>query len=127
MTAVPPVIYRLIPRESWRAAEAAGVFEGSEHDRRDGFIHFSTESQVRETAAKHYAQQANLLLLFVDVDKLAAPLRWESSRHGELFPHLYGPLPVAAVSRAAALPLDANGMHRFEGLLPAALGAGTRS
>ncbi|MDQ2645296.1 MAG: DUF952 domain-containing protein [Myxococcota bacterium] len=108
------IIYRLIPREAWLAAERAGTFHGSAHDLRDGFIHFSSAAQVRETAAKHYAGQADLLLLHVSVSALEAPLRWEISRNGELFPHLYGSLPVRAVHRVEAVPLGDDGVHRFD-------------
>ncbi len=110
----PAVIYRLIAREAWLEAERGGTFHGSAHDLRDGFIHFSSAAQVPETAAKHYAGQANLLLLHVSVTALAAPLRWEISRNGELFPHLYGTLPVSAVHRVEAVPLSNDGMHRFD-------------
>jgi uncharacterized protein (DUF952 family) len=105
MTDHPTVIYRLIPREAWLEAERTGAFLGSAHDLRDGFIHFSSTAQVRETAAKHYAGQADLLLLHISVEALTAPLRWEVSRNGELFPHLYGELPVSAVLRVEPLPL----------------------
>ena len=108
------VIYRLIPRAAWLEAERAGTFHGSAHDLRDGFIHFSTAAQVPETAAKHYAGQTELLLLHVSVSALDAPLRWEISRNGELFPHLYGSLPVSAVDRVEAVPLGEDGMHRFD-------------
>lgn len=111
-----PCIYRLVTPEDWRAAQAAGVFAGSEDDRRDGFIHFSTAAQVRETAEKHYAGRAGLLLLFVDAAALEAPLKWEVSRGGALFPHLYGTLPTAAVRRAEPLPLDAAGRFIFPSL-----------
>jgi uncharacterized protein (DUF952 family) len=91
------LIYRIVTEAEWEAARAAGAFAGSEHDRRDGFIHFSTAEQLRETARKHYAGRAGLLLLAVDVAALTAPLKWEVSRGGALFPHLYGPLTTAAV------------------------------
>lgn len=90
-------IYRIVTEEEWRLAQAAGFFAGSEHDRRDGFIHFSTSEQLRETAEKHYAGRSGLLILRVDVAALTAPLKWEISRGGALFPHLYGPLPTSAV------------------------------
>jgi uncharacterized protein (DUF952 family) len=97
-------IYRLVSRSDWDAARRAGEFTGTAHDLRDGFIHFSAEHQVSETARKHYADQADLLLLRVDTSRLAeltsAELKWEISRGGERFPHLYGSLPVAAVERA---------------------------
>lgn len=108
------VIYRIIRAADWAAAQAAGAFTGTAHDLRDGFIHFSTAAQAAETAAKHYAGQADLLLLYVRTSDLAAPLKWEPSRNDDLFPHLYGPLPVAAVHRVAQLPLDATtGRHVF--------------
>lgn len=93
-------IYRIVTEDEWRAAREAGAFTGSEHDRRDGFIHFSTAEQLRETAEKHYAGRSGLLLLAVDVSALTAPLKWEVSRGGALFPHLYGPLPASAVRSA---------------------------
>ena len=114
MTDHPSIIYRLISREAWSEAERSGTFHGSPHDLRDGFIHFSTAAQVRATAAKHYAGQADLLLLHVSVSALTAPLRWEASRNGELFPHLYGVLPVNAVHHVEALPLGSDGLHQFD-------------
>ena len=96
------LIYRIVTEAEWEAARAAGAFAGSEHDRRDGFIHFSTAEQLRGTAEKHYAGRSGLLLLTVDAGALTAPLKWEVSRGGALFPHLYGPLPTSAVLRAEA-------------------------
>jgi len=106
-------IYRIISRADWAAAQAAGAFTGAAHDLRDGFIHFSTALQAAETAAKHYAGQRDLLLLYVDTDALPAPLKWEVARNGDLFPHLYVALPVTAVRRVAELPLDGDGRHVF--------------
>jgi len=91
------LIYKICSRAMWAEAAAAGVFEGSEVDRRDGFIHFSTEAQVAETARRHFAGQQDLVLVAVEATELGAELRWEPSRGGALFPHLYGPLPLAAV------------------------------
>lgn len=113
MTDAPAFIYRLLSHDDWQTAQAAGAFGGSAHDRRDGFIHFSTASQVRETAAKHYAARDDLVLLRVEVAALEAPLRWEVSRNQELFPHLYGALPVSAVRRVDPLPLGEDGRHVF--------------
>jgi uncharacterized protein (DUF952 family) len=107
------IIYRIVAAEAWQSAERAGSFGGSEHDVRDGFIHFSTAAQVRETAARHYAGQADLLLLGVSVDALGAALRWEPSRGGALFPHLYAALSLSAVLRVDALFLAADGAHVF--------------
>jgi uncharacterized protein (DUF952 family) len=109
-------IYRIVSRADWAAAQSAGTFTGAAHDIRDGFIHFSTARQVAETAAKHYAGQRDLLLLYVDTGALAAPVKWEVSRGGDLFPHLYGALPVNAVRRVADLPLGADGRHVFPAL-----------
>jgi uncharacterized protein (DUF952 family) len=109
----PKTIYRLVTESAWRSALLAGTFSGSEHDLRDGFIHFSTAAQVAETAARHYAGQTQLLLLGVSVDALGAALRWEPSRGGALFPHLYGSLPTTAVNVVFSLPLAADGVHVF--------------
>jgi uncharacterized protein (DUF952 family) len=106
-------IYRIVGEEEWRAIRAGGVFEGSAHDRRDGFIHFSTAEQAAETAEKHYAGRVDLILLFVDEATLSDRLKWEPSRGGGLFPHLYGPLPAAAVRRAEKLSLGADGRFCF--------------
>jgi len=106
-------IYKIMAASEWAAAQAAGVYAGSAHDRRDGFIHFSTAAQVAETAAKHFAGQADLVLLAVDPGRFGDVLKWEASRGGALFPHLYGPLPADAVIRIDDLPRDANGLHRF--------------
>jgi uncharacterized protein (DUF952 family) len=113
------VIYRIISTGDWQAAQAAGAFAGTAHDLRDGFIHFSTARQAAETAAKHYAGKADLLLLYVRDSDLTSPLKWETSRNDELFPHLYGSLPVSAVHRIETLPLDsANGRHVFPTDMP---------
>ena len=104
------VIFKIMPAALWRAAQSTGVFHGSEHDSRDGFIHFSTAAQVAETAAKHFAGQRDLLLVHVDAAKLGDRLKWEPSRDGALFPHLYGPLDLSAVIRCEALPLGPDGV-----------------
>lgn len=105
------IIYKICPASLWRAAENAGAFAGSADDRRDGFIHFSTAAQVAETAAKHFAGQHDLLLIHVDADYLGNSLKWEPSRGGALFPHLYAPLSVAAALKVEPMPLDASGRH----------------
>ncbi len=109
----PSSIYRIIDADLWQRAEQSGSFAGTEHDVRDGFIHFSTAAQAAETSARHYAGLAGLLLLRVSVDALGAALRWEPSRGGALFPHLYAALPVSAVTRVDPLPLAADGQHVF--------------
>ncbi|MEV1289139.1 DUF952 domain-containing protein [Micromonospora sp. NPDC049679] len=100
------MIYKLLPATEWSAAEAAGGYEGSAVDRRDGFIHLSGREQVVETAARHFAGETGLVLLTVDPDRLGEELRWEESRGGALFPHIYGALPVAAVAAVDLLPAD---------------------
>lgn len=112
------VIYRIVSAADWDAAKAAGTFAGTAHDLRDGFIHFSTASQAAETAAKHYAGKTDLLLLFVRDSDLTAPLKWEKSRNDDLFPHLYGALPVSAVHRVETLPLGPDGRHVFPQDMP---------
>jgi len=108
-----PTIYKILPDVLWREAERTGTFRGSPVDLKDGFIHFSTAHQVAETAAKHFAGERDLLLLHIDAERLGAPLKWEPSRGGALFPHLYGALDLAAVVRVDPLPLAADGRHRF--------------
>jgi uncharacterized protein (DUF952 family) len=108
-----PFIYKICPAPLWREAEIAGKFRGSPVDVVDGFIHFSTAAQAAETAARHFAGQSDLLLISVDAAKLDAELRWEPSRGGALFPHLYGDLDLAAVTKVDALPLGADGTHKF--------------
>jgi uncharacterized protein (DUF952 family) len=86
-----------------------GLYTGSEADRRDGFIHFSTAEQAPETARRHFAGRAGLLLVAFDAEQLGPALRWEPSRAGELFPHLYGPLPTEAAVEVRPLILAADG------------------
>jgi len=107
------VIYHICRRDEWEAARRAGRYAGSSQDAADGFIHFSTAAQVKASAAKHRAGQTGLVLLAVDADKLGSALKWEPSRGGALFPHLYGDLPATAVLAAHDLPLDADGSHVF--------------
>ena len=106
-------IYKIVPAALWRDAEVAGQFTGSPVDLADGFIHLSTAGQVAETAARHFAGQEGLLLVAVSTASLGAALGWEPSRGGALCPHLYGPLPRAAVLWVRPLPLDADGRHEF--------------
>ncbi|PZQ78988.1 MAG: DUF952 domain-containing protein [Ancylobacter novellus] len=107
-------IYKIAPRALWQAAEAAGRFDGAPVDHADGFIHFSTAAQVAETASRHFAGQADLVLVAIRVGALdPAALRWERSRGGALFPHLYGPLGLDAVEWVRPLPLGAEGRHIF--------------
>jgi uncharacterized protein (DUF952 family) len=111
-------IYKICERDVWRVAESDGAFRGSDVDLRDGFIHFSTAAQVAETAAKHFAGAAGQMLVAVDAAKLGEGLKWERSRGDDLFPHLYGPLPLDAVRWAVPLPLGPDGRHVFPELEP---------
>jgi uncharacterized protein (DUF952 family) len=115
--AVSSTIYKICDAALWRDAEAAGTFRGAGIDMRDGYIHFSTAGQVRETAAKHFAGVSDLLLVAIDCGRLGAELRWEPAREGALFPHLYGELPLASVLWVKPLPLDADGQHAFPELV----------
>jgi uncharacterized protein (DUF952 family) len=88
------LIYKILSLKEWAQAQVAGHFDGSAIDRQDGFIHFSAEDQWRETLRLHFAGQTGLVLVAVEADRLGASLKWEASRGGQLFPHLYGPLEV---------------------------------
>ena len=105
--------YKLIDRAEWREAAAEGAYLGSEIDRADGFIHLSDAAQVAGTALRHYSGRQNLLLLAVDLDAVA-DVRWEASRGGARFPHIYGPLPVAAVRSERPLSVGPDGTLNFE-------------
>ena len=107
------LIYKICDRALWREAERAGVFGGAPVDRRDGYIHFSTADQLAETAEKHFAGQSNLVLVAVDAAALGPALKWEPSRGGALFPHLYSDLRLDHVRWVKPLPLGPDGRHQF--------------
>src|SRR5690606_20097483 len=109
MTDLPDVAFKILSRADWRAALAEGRYDGSAVDLTDGYIHLSAADQLEATAAKHYAGQADLMLVEVDLTALGEGLIWEPSRGGALFPHIYGPLPVAAARAARALSVTADG------------------
>jgi uncharacterized protein (DUF952 family) len=113
MTANARYIYNLCRKADWDSALAMGEYRGSADDRRDGFIHFSTAAQVRESAARHRPGVSDLLLLTVDAAALGSALRWEPSRGSQLFPHLYRALKVAEVTRVDPIPLGRDGVHVF--------------
>jgi uncharacterized protein (DUF952 family) len=110
---VPSIIYKICDVALWNQAERAGFFDGAEIDKRDGFIHFSSAAQVRETAAKHFAGVSGLVLVAVDAARLGDALKWEVSRGGDLFPHLYGVLALTAVLWVKPLLLGPAGRHVF--------------
>ncbi|MCH2396446.1 DUF952 domain-containing protein [Oceanibaculum sp.] len=97
----------------WRSAEASGQYDGSANDKADGFLHFSTAEQLPGSAAKHRRGETDLILVAVEASRLGAALKWEPARGGQLFPHLYGSLPLALVDRAVPLPLGTDGLHIF--------------
>jgi len=106
-------IYKICPAASWSSAESDGVFKGLKNDIEDGFIHFSTGMQLAETASRHFSGQKDLVVVAVDGERLGVALKWEPARLGDLFPHLFGPLDLAAVLWVDKLPLGTDGRHRF--------------
>ena len=107
----PDLVYKICGTNAWAGALTAGVYAGSADDQRDGFIHFSLAHQLPGTLARHFGGRADLVLLAVRAADLGDALRFEASRGGDLFPHLYGPLAVTAVQWQAPLPLGADGIH----------------
>lgn len=103
-----PTAYKILTRGEWESLNAEGTFAGAPVDLADGYIHLSAPDQVAETAAKHFAGRDDLVLAEVDLTKLDG-VRWEPSRGGQLFPHVYGPLPLVAVVSAQAFRVGANG------------------
>jgi uncharacterized protein (DUF952 family) len=107
-------VYKLVDHREWEAARAAGAYGGSAVDRADGYIHMSTAAQLAETARRHYAGREGLMLVAVDPVALGEGLKWEPSRGGDLFPHLYGPLPVGATLSERGLSVAADGTMTFD-------------
>lgn len=108
------IAYKLVDLTEWTRARAAGAYDGSAVDRADGYIHMSTAAQLAETARRHYAGRDRLVLVAIDPSALGETLRWEPSRGGDLFPHLYGPLPTSAALSERPLSVEADGMMIFE-------------
>jgi uncharacterized protein (DUF952 family) len=106
-------IYKILSRAEWNAARASGRFEGSAVDLADGFIHFSTAAQAAETARRHFAGQPDLVVLEVEADDLGDVLRWEPSRGGDLFPHLFGALSADDVLSVSDAPLGDDGVPQL--------------
>lgn len=113
MTVTPAIAFKLIESAEWTAVLAGGQYDGSGVDRADGYIHMSTATQLTETARRHYAGRSDLVLLTVRTEALGEALRWEPSRGGDLFPHLYAPLPATAVDAVRALEVTDDGLMRF--------------
>ena len=106
-------IYKIMSEVEWAKTKAEGKFAGAEIDLADGYIHFSTAQQVRETVAKHFANRSDLVLLTVNSDRFGDAIKWEPSRGGDLFPHLYSILAIEDVAMVDALPLSRRGGHVF--------------
>ena len=111
-------VYKILPRAAWDLAVASAFFAGSPIDLADGFIHFSTASQAQETAARHFAGQAGLVIVGFDADDLGDAMKWEPSRNGDLFPHLYGVLDPSLAVEVRDLTLDAQGVPQIGDLAP---------
>ena len=105
------VIYKVVSAQEWSVAKEQGEFRGAAIDLTDGYIHFSTAEQLRETVEKHFAGQTDLLLVGVEVDRLGDELKWEPSRGGALFPHLYAPLSIDSVVMTQDMPVGEDGKH----------------
>ena len=113
MNSTPDTIYKIVTKPQWDRAVQDGIFRGAPVDISDGYIHFSTSDQVRETARKHFKGQADLLLVSVRSTALGDQLRYEPSRNNQLFPHLYGDLDLGAVIEVVPLTATAEGTHTF--------------
>ena len=111
-------IYKICSAQLWREAQRAGRFRGAPLDLRDGFIHFSSAAQVAETAARHFSGAADQVLVAVDGASLGEALKWEPSRDGELFPHLYAALPLTAVRWTKPVPDEVGGRRVLPELTP---------
>ena len=107
------IAYKILTAAQWVAFRQDGSFAGAPIDLADGFIHLSAADTVVETAARHFAGRDGLVLVAVNLAALGDAVRWEVSRGGALFPHVYGVLPMTAVARSDPLPLDDAGRHRF--------------
>jgi uncharacterized protein (DUF952 family) len=105
-------IFKIMPRETWYAAERKNIFAGAAIDLTDGYIHLSTAAQVEETAQKHFAGQTDLLLIAYDANLFGPELKWEASRGGALFPHVYGTLDPKQALWVKALPWNGTS-HDF--------------
>ena len=111
-------VYKILPRTDWEAAAARGRFEGSADDARDGFVHLSAAGQAAETARRYFSGKTDLVIVAFEAEALGPALKWEPSRGGALFPHLYAPLPTAAAVEVRPLPLGADGAPEVGMLAP---------
>lgn len=109
---MPSLIFKIEDKTIWQKASAVGVYTGAPVDVADGFIHFSSADQVRVTLSKHFSGRQNLLLIAIDADKLKTALKWETSRGGALFPHLYSDFALDSVVEARPIP-DSHDLSTF--------------
>lgn len=107
------IIYKICSHQDWQHAIDTNIYHGSADDLRDGFIHFSTAEQVAVTAAKYFSKQTDLVLISFNAEQFGDALKWEPSRGGALFPHLYAALAPSSAQHVEPLPLDENGAHIF--------------
>ena len=105
--------YKILTKDQYDQLKTDGVFKGAPVDLADGYIHMSTREQAAETAAKHFGGQDNLVMLMIDLAPFGEAIKWEKSRGGALFPHLYGDLALSAVAGKVVLRLDEQGRHLF--------------
>ena len=112
------LVYKVLRPGEWIAARADGVFSGSPADARDGFIHLSAVHQVRGVCERHFAGEADLVLLTLEADRLGPALKWEASHKGEAYPHLYGTLPLALVRAVAEIGRGEDGRLKFPPEIP---------
>jgi len=108
-----PLIYKVCAAAEWRVAQAAGTYQGAPVDLADGFIHFSAPHQLRETVRRYFAESSDLVLVEVKTAALGDGIKWEPSRGGDLFPHLYGDLALSAVTRSWPFPQGPGGERQY--------------
>jgi uncharacterized protein (DUF952 family) len=106
-------VYKILTKDQFARMKADGIFHGAPVDLKDGYIHLSGRDQAAETAAKHFAGLDELVMLMIDLAPFGDAIKWEESRGGALFPHLYGDLPMSAVAGKVVLRLDDRGQHLF--------------
>lgn len=113
-----PTIYKIADRQLWETAKINDEYNGSSDDIRDGFIHFSTKNQLAATLIKHFHGKNDILLIAIEAEPLGKALKWETSRKGDLFPHLYAPLPTSAILWEKPIEQNQDGTHIMPELTP---------
>ena len=110
-------IFKILLPQEWQELKTTGQMSGAPIDVKDGYVHFSTAAQLRDTAAKHFPAQKEIVVLACETDLMESELKWETSRGGDLFPHLYGPLDIRCVVWHETVDLK-DGVHQFPGRIP---------